>query len=119
MKLPQFRLRTLFVVMAMFCLPAAWIGNQLMWIHERHAALDRQEKEDYAAFVGPGQGRHFTVPEAPAPWQLRIFGEQGVGGIAIANERPLLKQKLAKLFPEAKIVEVPDRVLASPANHNE
>jgi hypothetical protein len=33
MKLPQFGLRTLFFIVAMFCLPAAWIGNQLMWIH--------------------------------------------------------------------------------------
>ena len=107
MKLPRFKLRTLFIIVAMFCLPAAWVGNQLMWIHDRHAALDSQGENTFLAFIGPGHGGHFTVPEAPAPWQLRIFGEQGVGGIiiAIANEQPVLKQKLAKLFPEATIVD--------------
>src|SRR5215831_4617125 len=81
MKLPRFKLRTLFIIVAMLCLPAAWVGNQLMWIHDRHAALDGQGENTFLAFVGPGHGGHFTVPDAPAPWLLRIFGEQGVGGI--------------------------------------
>jgi len=104
----RFSLRTLFILVAIFCLPAAWIGNQLMWIHERHAALDFREENGWSVFMVTGYSiRHMTS----APWQLRIFGERGETGILMPNtdQRPALKQRLAELFPEAKIYDVPDR----------
>jgi hypothetical protein len=105
MKLPRFSLRTVFVAIALLSIPMGWMAYQLNWIRQRHAALDSEEENKFPVFVGG-----FSLTPTPAPWQLRIFGEQGVGDILMvnANKWPELKQKLANLFPEAKIANLSD-----------
>jgi hypothetical protein len=75
----------MFVTIALLSIPMGLVAYQLNWIRQRHAAIDSQAENNFAVFVGPGHGGHFSVPEATVPWQLRIFGEQGAGGILVIN----------------------------------
>jgi hypothetical protein len=59
----QFSLRTLFVLMTMFCV---FLAYQLNWIQERHKALEELQ-----------QSRVVFDTYKPAPWSIRLI-ERGV-----------------------------------------
>ena len=93
-------LRTLLILIA---LVAVWLGVQVKWIQDRHAALRWLDKRgSYSiAVTGEGGGPY------PAPWQIRMLGEQGTMLIwlePIENETPLYSlADLSRLFPEAEV----------------
>lgn len=68
---------------------ASWSAVQIRWIEERHIALLRAE----------------VVEKGLVPFQLRIFGETGVGHIRFCNGY-FTDGYMRKLFPEAKIEAV-------------
>jgi len=82
-----FRVRTLFVVVALLSVPLAWVGYSLNWIWERHEALQRSPR----------------TPQVPrrAPLGLWVFGEEGHGGIVAPDVSEV--KRYEQLFPEAKI----------------
>ena len=89
---PRFSLRTLLIVVTVFC---CWIAYQLNWIRQRHEALS-SEKISF-----PGQAR--------APALLWVLGERGYGEIAFRRStkgRLMLEddaefERIKRLFPEA------------------
>jgi hypothetical protein len=88
----RFGLRTLFVLVAVASVFLAWLTVQLKWIQDRHAAL------------------HLTLRmgAAPAPWSIRILGEQGVDRIGVqylGDERAdgARVRAIQLLFPEAHV----------------
>jgi hypothetical protein len=105
---PQASLKGLFMATALACLPAAWVGSQLHWIRQRHAALTWIESlgaEDYSYGDYP-----FDFHSVPAPSSLQLFGESGIAMISLGPERlarpdPYTLDDLRKLFPEALSVE--------------
>src|SRR5581483_7339295 len=67
-------LRTGFALALMLSLFLTWLTIQLRWIRERHVALDLRG-QTHTLYDGP-----------PAPWSLRVLGEQGVRGIAVFRD---------------------------------
>jgi hypothetical protein len=92
-KLPQFRLRILFVLIAMISIPMAWVAYQLNWIRDRHSFFQKEQPD------GAPIGQGFQPPNAP--WSLRLFGECGVKELWAFKED---KERATRLFPEAKIL---------------
>src|SRR4051794_16177495 len=87
---PRFSLRTLFVGVTLIC---CWLGYQLNWIRQRHAAL-----EDPAVIEVE------TLPFPSAPLSLRPFGEVGHCALVPRARTEREAAKLRRLFPEADIL---------------
>jgi uncharacterized protein (DUF2236 family) len=87
----QFRLRTLFVLVALFSVPMGWISYQLYWIHQRHAF---RANPDVLPFV-------LTITEVPkTPWQLKLLGERDPPRLVVAED---LADEARSLFPGVAI----------------
>ena len=113
----QFRLPTLFVVVTVVAVVAAWMTYQLNWIRQRHELILRPNVEAPVWATQP--------PSWPAaPGMLGLLGEKGRHQIDIvvdlpiaaegkipidrqrsADEQALLEHAKA-LFPEAEVTEV-------------
>ena len=88
----RFSLRTLFVLVTVFC---TWLGYQLNWIRQRHAELEYRQ--------GTAEGAYFYPP--PAPLSLRLFGESGAEVVPVYEDEPESEfRRMKKLFPEAHVV---------------
>ena len=102
----RFSLRTMFVVVTLLAVAAAWIGYNLNWIRQRHEMID-------SGGVAAGDGPNHTVGTDPvAPGLLQFFREGAYGYIIVFPDRtggsltPAEQAKLnrvAQLFPEATV----------------
>ena len=99
-----FRLRTLFVVVAVASIPMAWVGYSLNWIKQRHVAMKNQEA--LLIVLGspfePPTRRDWFAPTA-APDALWLFGEKGVAVYFWVPGAPGIDE-CRRLFPEAEVV---------------
>jgi hypothetical protein len=91
-----FRLRTLFVLIAMLSVPLAWIGYSLEWIRQRHQ------------FLTPNSATYpmtWPLNYKPPPLLLQPFGEEGIDEIILPTKpaSPEQIEEARRLFPEAKI----------------
>jgi hypothetical protein len=95
----QCRLRTLFVLMALACLPCAWVGHSLEWIRQRRLLLSsiHHRPSEPCGFSGGGL---YT----PAPAGLGLFGEQGVRVVIWKSNPYFSPEKSKQLFPEALVI---------------
>jgi hypothetical protein len=94
MKLPRFRLRTLFVLIGLLSIPMGWAAYQLNWIRQRHEFLARPN----------WQARPDPVPphsRPVSPWPLALFGEPPQDVMSVHGPDAELAQRL---FPEAVVV---------------
>src|SRR5689334_11824100 len=98
MKLPRFKLRMLFVLIALSSIPIGWVGYQLNWIRQRRAFWERRLIADDALRL---RINDFAQPDIPAPWSLRIFGEHGYSVIPAPKNSV---EGVRRLFPEAIVV---------------
>jgi len=93
------------VLLTIFCI---WLGVQVKWIHDRHEALEWLGKDQTYSQAG----------KKPAPWSLRLLGEEGVEFICIHTSGPGQtvedQKRLERLFPEAAFVEASFWHLGSP-----
>jgi len=87
-------LRTLFVLVTIF---GVWLGVQVKWIRDRHAAT--------RAIFGEGSEQFGDTPAAP--WPIRLLGEVGISsfGQAEAQAAGYSTERIRSLFPEATIQE--------------
>ena len=83
----RFSLRTLFVLLTLFCV---WLGVQVKWIRDRHEAV-----RACPAWIMSG----------PAPVTLQLFGERGALRIRLMGGGVAQIKKLQALFPEAESIE--------------
>jgi hypothetical protein len=91
----RFSLRTMFLVMTVFC---CWPGYQLNWIRQRHTALERHHPP--FKFLSP---RNQSVD---APWSISILGESGAIAILIRPDTDAAeRESIQKLFPESQIFD--------------
>lgn len=96
-----FSLRTLFVVMTVLGVLGGWLGYELNWIRQRDGVVRAQVSWE------PG------LPDSPpAPWSLRLLGENGVGTVFYDGRLPPREQtaeitRLRNLFPESHVAEAP------------
>jgi hypothetical protein len=111
LKLPRrpglrFSLRTMFVVVTLFCM---WVAWQLNWIRDRHLALKT---------VHPGG--YSLKDYRPAPWSIRLF-ERGVPFInvdpEIARDTERVNE-LKRLFPESRLFTPLDGQPVLDRSHN-
>jgi hypothetical protein len=95
---PRFSLRTLLVLIALISIPLGWLAYQLNWIRERHKMLTQELPREYQEY----REYNKTQPAIlrPAPWPLRIFGEQGIVVIGVPKSQA---ERAAELFPEAAV----------------
>ena len=94
----RYSLRTLFVVVTVFCV---WLGVQVKWIHDRHAFLRR-----YPYFLDlPAYNTQYIeiTPREAVPWSLRILGEQEVDMLLGGELSEAEQRRIRQLFPEAYI----------------
>lgn len=100
MRLPRFSLRALFAAITIF---GIWLGVQMKWIRDRHAAIEwaKSKANHNVAIVGKA---------ITAPLTLRIFGEQGYKEIGLytgLKDPTYTDDKLKELFPEARVWRSP------------
>ena len=95
----RFSLRTLLIVITLASCSMAWVAYQLNWIRQRRAERAAEHKD----FLDFGRGQISKEGQAAAPWQLAIFGEQGLTEIVLWRENDLRKAELQSLFPEAHV----------------
>src|SRR5690242_16087160 len=82
---PRFSLRALFVTMTLLGCLIGWVVYQLNWIRQRHEAaanalvsVNLRANREMVIFRGGGSIYRGLGPASyKAPWQLRLFGEQG------------------------------------------
>jgi hypothetical protein len=87
-----FRLRTMFVLVALVAL-LSWVGVQLKWIADRHAFLKELQPDIWDDGERP-----------VAPLGLRLFGEQGCANVALPyGTDPDVFARAKMLFPESQI----------------
>jgi hypothetical protein len=95
MKLPRFRLRTLFVLIVLAAIPLGWVAYQMNWIMQRHGFL-----------------AHHAKPPPPPPWPIRTDGERFPWALELFGERPEQfvwagdssdARRAQELFPEATV----------------
>lgn len=91
----------MFVLVTVLC---AWLGYQLNWIRQRREA--RSWLEHHSGVIVE-DGSYVGMQPFPAPWNLRIFGEQGVAILSTGTYQSQDKfEDLKKLFPEARAIPV-------------
>jgi hypothetical protein len=95
MKRPQFRLWTLFVVVALASVPMAWVAYQLNWIRQRHEFYSHYQ---ISHMFHDGM----RLEPLKSPWSLRLFGESPRGDIDVLKE---FMPEAKRLFPEASVHE--------------
>jgi hypothetical protein len=83
---------------------AVYLGWAMNWIRQRHAFL-RLPGVLYVAGKTAVASDVTTTFYAgvDAPWQLRMFGEEGIGEIGVSAESPELVSEGQRLFPEAGV----------------
>jgi hypothetical protein len=101
-----------FVGVLLLAVPLTWLGVQLKWIRDRHAALEWIRKQpDYdPSSEGTVVGTfHSSQYVGRPPWSLRILGEPGIARIGI-HVKPgatldnfVFPPGIHELFPEAGI----------------
>jgi hypothetical protein len=91
---PRFKLRTLFVLIALISLPLCWVAYQLNWIRERHAFLGRPNWSAMQPTVPP-----HAAPKPP--WSLALFGEAPQDVLAVHESDA---ENARRLFPESIVV---------------
>ena len=104
----QFGLRTLFVLVTMVCIAAAWLIRQKQWADERRGFRFWQPNG------AVGYWSHNNRPIDP-PFPLKLFGEDGCEGIFMSRDATSRQVERARqLFPEAEIKIVPVPLPAPP-----
>jgi hypothetical protein len=111
-----FRLRTLFVLVAVLSIPLAWAGYPLNWIRERRKFLYMKnepfdmvdnvppEMESFMVtflYQDPDTYKYYDRPRAPGG--LWLFGEEGYPKIEFLHASPELMERTRRLFPEATV----------------
>ena len=104
----RFSLSTLLVLVT---LTAVWLGVQVKWIRDRHQTVKAQSATGGRLATTGHDLAYYAGTSTPAPWSLRIFGEQGYYSVAVLpenEESPTARDKEALrqvqlLFPEAKV----------------
>jgi hypothetical protein len=89
-----FRLRTVFVLVAVLSVALAWFSSALRWYNERANA----SKTMQLWCIGP---EHTKVP-----LMLRPLGFYRFGGVSEVRCLEIDREKAVRLFPEARIVVV-------------
>jgi hypothetical protein len=85
----SFSLRTLFVLVTIIGVGAAWVTYQLDWIRDRHKFL-----QNWGVVVLA------EIPKSETAWNFWLFGERQVARLSV----PLpLRSSASRLFPEAEI----------------
>jgi hypothetical protein len=94
----RFRLRTLFVLVAVASIPMAWVGYSLHWTRLRNAARNRPDVWVRGKLGYPPSG-------------LWLFGEAYANYAFLQDdsevEPPMTAEELQELFPEAVLFRVP------------
>jgi hypothetical protein len=92
----RFKLRTLFVIIALLSVPMTWVAYQLNWIRERHKFLASIEYHVEPGYV-------YDPPKGDVPWTLKLFGEQPAVGLIRIEASQL--EYAERLFPEANFAQ--------------
>src|SRR5262245_12263592 len=106
---PQVSFKGFFVLVTVLCVFLGWVGVQLKWIHDRHAAISWMEQQQIPWYSFKGS----RYPPANAPLSIRVLGEPGLSTIEIVQtERRgsarlgainARAEELRAIFPEANV----------------
>jgi hypothetical protein len=95
-----FRLRTLFVVVAVAAVPLAWVAYSLNWIKQRHHV-----------FHWLGEPGWSSTP-VTAPGGLWLFGERGCNSVvwyeSYGSDKGVSPAQMRALFPKATFRDIRD-----------
>ena len=95
----QLRLRTLLVVVTLFCLAVGWIASQARTVYERKAALANYSRFIILySFVDEQNRAALTSPVK------RLLGDKPLGYMVVSSAIPADDLKRVRaIFPEAEI----------------
>ena len=106
----KFSIRTVLIVVAVLGIAMGWTRLQYKRIAERKQFLSwlTAGYAEYNSQVGH-YGHYYLNGRdnrAPAPWNLRLFGELGVSEIMIyrPSQTTYPEEQIRKLFPEADLI---------------
>ena len=93
---PRFKLRKLFVLIAILSVPMAWVAYYLSWIRQRH------EIHQYPVVESAPAANPEYIHAGRFPVALKLLGEEPYLDRLVVNDG---EEELAKrLFPEAEVV---------------
>lgn len=93
----RFSLRTLIVVTVLMSVVFAWAGYQIKWIRQRQEILASPR-------YGHGTGPFFLWDRPNAPWQLRLFGEEGYLNISV----PMMGERIERFGDDNMVISIED-----------
>ena len=99
----QFRLRTLLIGVAIFCVVVGYVGGQASIVRERRALLD-SIKADGGSYEMRIYYNEANPPPPPPPWLRRILGDEAVGWLLVSpatDEETMAR--IHRLFPDTHI----------------
>lgn len=107
----RFGLRTLFVLLTVL---GVWVGVQMNWLRERREARAWIEKNGGVVLdhvphdfsIAGGKPQRWDPARVRAPWPIRLLGGEPVGFVVFHDAKGQ-SARLSKIFPEAKIVQIP------------
>jgi hypothetical protein len=108
----QYRLRTLFIVVAVLSVPMAYVGSQAKIVRERTAAQDQiRRSHGWLAFTYEDSLEGLVSCKPPArklSWLRRSLGDEEMTDIFVAPPLTAAEvERLRDLFPEAEITVQP------------
>ena len=101
MKLPrfQFRLRTLMIVVTIFCVVGGYVA------HETKIARDRKAMVNRILYVEGGWTAHNTEPNWSPPWIRRLLGDESIDEVNLPVDSPLTASEIHSVLPEVAKVQ--------------
>jgi hypothetical protein len=98
----RFSLRTLFVLVTVFCV---WLGFQFNWIYRRHRALEWMQ--DQAKYWDDMPVSQKVWLGTRTPWPIAMLGEEGLEQVCVIvdDEKTAAEKQveLRRLFPEGDV----------------
>jgi hypothetical protein len=96
----QFRLRTLMIVVTIFCVVGGYVGHQVQLVHQRKLLLDwitAHNGEVSITLKSPGRPDY----RPSIPWLRRILGDRAVAGIFFSSPLSVEDEgRFRDAFPE-------------------
>jgi hypothetical protein len=106
----QFRLRTLLIVVTLFCAAGGYVIQQKKFVNDRWEIRYAVTKMN-----GGADGYHRTFidlwsandAEHSLPWLRTVFGDQSVRSIGLPVDVPLeFRNRVREMFPEADVIAI-------------
>ena len=109
----QFRLRTLMMVVTLFCVFGGYVGHQVQLVHERKLVLDWITAHNgEVAITRKNPGAPDYRPSIP--WLRRILGDSAVARVNFGSSLNTEDEgRIREAFPEIEDIRIGGKIIAA------